>query len=366
MGDGAELGAVVVGTSVGVLLHVPALRGAGFRVEALVGRDRTKAEERAAFLAVPHGFGSLEEALALPGVDVVVVATPPAAHAELVLQAVAAGKHVVCEKPFGLDLDEARRMHGAAERAGVVHALHTEFGFDSAQALFRRVVRGGEIGAPKFAIAMMQLGTLAAGDPGAPAWFDDPAQGGGWLRGAGSHQIDLVRTVVGEFASVSASVQRLSLRPGEADDSFTCVFTLASGVRGLIESSSAVLGPGALITKVVGTGGTAWIDPMTRGVFVDDGSGARRVPVPPDLVNPPPVPAPPELVTTPYEAWHQTGNEVLTSSRMYRAMRARILGEEPEGEEVLSSFTDGVTLQMIFAAIETSSAENRTVEIERF
>jgi predicted dehydrogenase len=358
------LGAVVVGTSIGVLLHVPGLRAARIRVEALVGRDRSRARDRAELLGIPHACGSLEEALSLPAVDIVVVATPPAAHAPLVLEAVAAGKHVMCEKPFGLNLAEARTMCQEAQRAGIVHVLGTEFGFDSAQALLRRVVQAGDIGTPAYAMILLHMGALAGADAEMPAWFDRAELGGGWLRGAGSHAIDLVRSTLGDIATVAGSVQQLGLRPRvTSDDSFTMTFTLESGAEGLIQSSAGAFGPPLLATKIVGTAGAAWIDPLTRTVMIDVGDGSQEIPFPSDLISPPPVPPPPDLITTTYDQWHATGNEVITSGRMYGALRSRILGEDRTSPELLPTFADGVALQAVITALEAASAEHRTVAL---
>ena len=129
-----DLGAVVVGTGFGVLTHLRALRGAGINVKALVARNPEKTAARAAKVGVERGLTSLHEALALPGVDIVSVATPPHSHAAIVLDAIAAGKHVLCEKPFARDAGEARRMLEAAEAAGIVHMLGTEFRYSTAQA----------------------------------------------------------------------------------------------------------------------------------------------------------------------------------------------------------------------------------------
>jgi predicted dehydrogenase len=362
--DSKSLGAVVVGTSIGVLLHVPGLRTAGIRVESLVGRDLPKAQCRADLLGVPHAYGSLDEALALPGIDMVVVATPPSAHAPLVSEAVAAGKHVVCEKPFGLNLSEARTMYEEAERAGIIHILGTEFGFDAAQALLRRVVQAGTIGTPAYAMILLHMGVLADVDAEVPSWFDQAEQGGGWLRGAGSHSIDLIRSTLGDFASVAGSVQRLRPRPGvTSDDSFTMNFSLECGVEGLIQSSAATLGPPLLATKMVGSTGVAWIDPLTRTVVIDVGDGPQEVPFPPDLVSPPPMPPAPELINTTYDQWHSTGNEAVISGRMYRAVRSLILGEDRSTPELLPTFADGAAIQAIIEALETSSAEHRTVAL---
>jgi predicted dehydrogenase len=92
---------VVVGTGFGCLTHVPALRDAGFDVVGLIGRDPARTAERAQRFGIGHALTSLDDGLALPGVDAVTIATPPHTHAALTLKAVAAGKHVLCEKTAG-------------------------------------------------------------------------------------------------------------------------------------------------------------------------------------------------------------------------------------------------------------------------
>src|SRR5512144_2215744 len=102
------MGAVVVGTGFGVLTHLRAMRAAGIDVIALVGRDVAKTQDRAARFDVPHALTNVADALALPGVDAVAVVTPPRTHRAIALEAVGAGKHVMCEKPFALDAEEGR------------------------------------------------------------------------------------------------------------------------------------------------------------------------------------------------------------------------------------------------------------------
>ena len=139
------LSAVVIGTGAGCQTHVPALRGAGFDVAALVGRDAARTAQRAARVGVPSAFTSLTDALTRADVDAVVVATPPNTHAELVLEAVAAGKHVVCEKPFAGNKTEALQMLAAAEEAGVVHLVGTEYRWGAAQGLATRAIAEGVV-----------------------------------------------------------------------------------------------------------------------------------------------------------------------------------------------------------------------------
>src|SRR5262245_29152709 len=115
------LRAIVVGTNFGCLTHVRALRAAGFDVAALVGRDPSKTAARAERVGIPLAATSLGDALTASDADAVIVATPPHTHAPLALEAIAAGRHVLCEKPFASDVAEARQMLEAAEAAGVVH-----------------------------------------------------------------------------------------------------------------------------------------------------------------------------------------------------------------------------------------------------
>src|SRR5207302_9310766 len=174
-------GVAVVGTGFGCLTHVRGLRAAGFDVLALVGRDPTKTAERARRFEVPRGLTSLADALALPGVEAVTVATPPHSHAPLVLEALAAGRHVLCEKPFAREAAEARTMLDAAEAAGVVHLLGTEFRWATGQALAARAVAEGAIGEPRLATFLLHVPLLADPAGELPGWWADADAGGGWL-----------------------------------------------------------------------------------------------------------------------------------------------------------------------------------------
>ena len=127
-------GVAIVGTGFGCITHLRALRAAGFEVHALVGRDPEKTAERAARFDVPHACTTLADALAIAGVDAITIATPPHTHAEIALEAIAAGKHVLCEKPFARDAQQAAEMLDAATAAGIVHMLGTEFRWASGQA----------------------------------------------------------------------------------------------------------------------------------------------------------------------------------------------------------------------------------------
>ena len=351
----AGLGAVVVGTGFGVLTHVRALQAAGIAVVALVGRDAAKAADRAARFGVPHAGADLSAALALPGVDVVAVATPPHTHAAIVLAAVAAGKHVLCEKPFARDAAEARTMLDAAEAAGVVHLLGTEFRFATGQAHLTRVVRAGTIGEPRHAVLQLQIPSLV--DPTAvmPAWWEQRDEGGGWLGAYGSHVIDQVRATLGEIAGVSASLQTLAPRPGmTADDTYTIHFRTVDGCAGTLTSSCASGGQFLAATKITGSHGAAWL--QGDDVWVDTGAGPTRLDAPADLPAEAPDPPPAALLHTTYDHWHSMGLDLAPFRRVYEVLRDRVLGRPVATDPVAATFADGVAGQAVLDAVHRSSA----------
>ncbi|TML58820.1 MAG: Gfo/Idh/MocA family oxidoreductase, partial [Actinobacteria bacterium] len=236
------LGAVVVGTGFGARIHVPALRAAGFTVHALVGRDPERTARRAARLEVA-AMTSLSDALALPGVDAVTVATPPFAHAPVVLEAAAAGKHVLCEKPFALDAAEARAMLAAADQAGVVALVGHEFRWATERALAARAIASGAIGEPRLATFVSSVPLVADPDARVPEWWLDSGRGGGWLGASGSHAVDQIRVWLGEIEGVSAWTGTVSARAGGAEDSFTIRFRTVSGCEGVLQQSAGAWGP---------------------------------------------------------------------------------------------------------------------------
>lgn len=366
------IGAAVVGTGFGLFTHVRALREAGFEVRAIIGRNRARTAERAAPLGIPVATDSLAEALTDPEIRLVTVATPPHTHVHPVMEAIAAGRHVLCEKPFARDLNEARAMLNAAEAAGVVHMLGAEFRFDSAQAQLRRVVKDGLIGEPLHFLRIYHQPGLQ--DPNEPLadWWEDAQQGGGFLGAFGSHMVDQVQTTLGPIKAVSCQLQTLA--PGRpnmtADDCYSLQFVTESGAKGLLMAAMAAPGPLVMATKIVGTKGAAWIQSgATYGdpeqVWVERNGQAEQIPISTDLTNAPPTPFPiGELVQTEMDRWHTQGYDVPPYARLFTEMRAHILGQTPPIPERAGTFRDAAAGQAVLDAARKSSAEGRWIEVE--
>jgi predicted dehydrogenase len=352
----ANLGVVVVGTGFGCYTHVRALRAAGFDVLAVVGQNPEKTAERARLFDVPRALLSLSDALAVPGVDAVTIATPPQTHAALALEAIAAGRHVICEKPFTATLAEALDVLAAAEAAGVVHLLGTEFRWDAGQAGLAQAVRQGEIGAPRMATWLMHVPVLAAPDGVVPDWWAEASSRGGWLWAHGSQLIDQVRMTLGEFEGVSAHLVHVVDRPAmSADDGFVVHFRMRNGTVGVMESTAADWGV-LVETRVTGSRGAAWIEGVGAKVKVAGPAGVTTRPVPEGTSDEAAPPLPVGAVHTTYERMITFGVEYGPYTRLTAAFRDLIAGRDVLGPPP-ATFADGVAQMAVLEAI-MESADN--------
>jgi 1,5-anhydro-D-fructose reductase (1,5-anhydro-D-mannitol-forming) len=179
---------------------------------------------------------SLDAVLERDDVDAVYVASPVHAHAEQVIAAARAGKHVLCEKPLGLSVAEAQTMVDACREAGVLlreaymlrhHALHIEMA---------RLIADGAIGKPLF--VSVQWAFLYPKMEG--AWRQISALGGGGaLADVGCHVFDLVHMLVGRTVRVAA-VSATVVQDYEVDDITTVLMALDGGAQGSVTTSFCI------------------------------------------------------------------------------------------------------------------------------
>jgi predicted dehydrogenase len=342
--------ALVVGTGFGCRIHVPALRAAGFDVVGLVGSDSERTRRRAEASAVPQAFTDLDAAIARTGAKIVTLATPPQTHFPLSMVTISRGCHVLCEKPFAMNVGEARAMLEAAKRAGVVHLVGHEFRWMPDRAIVARAIAEGLIGQPRFVTLIQYLPLVASPESKMPRWWFDPQAGGGWLGAQGSHIIDQVRTWLGEFASLSAALPMVSARAGVAEDSYDLRFRLAGGVEGVLQHTAGAWGPAASMARVAGTEGTVWVEGGI--VRIADRNGTRELPTPPDLVLPPP-PAPSDDLRQRFSAL-----ELGPYTRLCEALRAAMDGNTSGSAVPVPTFADGLAGMEVLDAIRASAAGN--------
>lgn len=140
------LGAAVVGTGFIGPVHAEAVRRLGHRVVGLLGSSREKGQAVAEALGVPRAYANFDELLADTAVDVVHLASPNRYHFEQCRRAIAAGKHVICEKPLAMMTTETAELVRLAASASVVTAVNYNVRFYPLVLEARERVRSGEVG----------------------------------------------------------------------------------------------------------------------------------------------------------------------------------------------------------------------------
>lgn len=205
---------------------------AGSEVVEIGDAVEPRMAESADFAAV-HGLAvheHLEDVLSMPGIDGVLIATPHRLHTEQVLAAVAAGKHVFCEKPLALNADDARRMVGECEDRGLVLGVGHERRYEGALEEMTDMARSGALGTLLHIECNWSHDLFARS--AAPSWRRDPAQAPlGTLTALGIHITDYFQSVGGPVAEVKAIAGRRS--PAfQGEDVLTVQFRFESGVTG--------------------------------------------------------------------------------------------------------------------------------------
>ena len=215
-------------------------RLAEVQLVAIVDANEAMAREKAAELDVPSVFDNIESALSQADFDAVCIATPTFTHASIAIAAAQAGKHILCEKPMALTLDEADTMIAAARQAGVVLQIGFMRRFDPAFRAAKEQIEAGAIGDP------IIVRTLTRGPGLPPRWACDPATSIGMLAEVNSHDFDTIRWLAGsEFAQVyteAATFKAPQLKaefPGFYDTAVVNV-RMANGALGIIDSCCPV------------------------------------------------------------------------------------------------------------------------------
>lgn len=199
--DPGEVGIGVIGCgNVAQSVHLPVLaKMDGVRVVAISDRDSRRLEESAKIVPEAAMHGDYDELLALRDVEAVVVCLPTALHAVAAIAAMQEGKQIYLEKPMATNARDARRLLKVWRQAGVVGMVGFNYRFNELYQELRGCVESGRIGR---VVAARSVFTTAAGK--IPSWKQS-GEGSGALLELASHEIDLMRFVLGdEVAEVFA------------------------------------------------------------------------------------------------------------------------------------------------------------------
>jgi predicted dehydrogenase len=362
MGDG-RLRVGVIGTSWWAELeHLPGLRSrSDVEVVALCGRNAERLALVAGRQGVPHTFTDWREMIAVAGLDVLVISAPNVLHHPIVMAAIGARLHVICEKPLAMDVAQAREMAAAAEAAGrkaLTFFTHRQV---AAAAHIKRLVEEGFLGQPLHVSASyFTASQLKADKP--VAWRMRRAESGtGVLGDIGSHLVDLVRWWLGDFTRVSGQWQiHQRERPGgvaDADEDCSFLAQLACGAQAVFQASKLVAGRGNhQRVELHGTAGTLiydadpGYDPTFEGkVFAGrpDKPILEQLPLPAELSR--------GLAEPHLQDSRNTAYRRLTDP-FFAAIRGHAGGAWPD-------FRDGAAVQAVLDAVASSAERGAWVGV---
>jgi predicted dehydrogenase len=241
---------------------VPEARLAGI-ADVNVHAARHLADE----LGGPPVYASIEELVAAPGVDTVLIAVSSNGHLEAIRSAAAAGKDILCEKPIALTMADTATAIAAADDAGVRLQVGFMRRWDSDYARAKERLGSGALGRP---ILFKSL-QFDAEPP--PVAFADPAISGGIMVDMGIHEFDLARWLmddeVVEVHAYGSSVAHPGLATVGDVDSAVVNLRFAGGTTGTVEMARNTTYGEDVRTEVLATGGSVWIGhlPVSHGAW---------------------------------------------------------------------------------------------------
>lgn len=251
-----DLGFGILGAGLVAPFHAKAIKAcAGARLVGFADVNRARAEKMAAEFG-GAAFGSLDEMLCSPDLDVVNVALPNHLHAEAVLKCAAAGKHVITEKPPAMTLRETDAMTEACREAGVKFACTVQCRVRKAVLAMKKALSEGRFGRLLHADAIMKW-FRSTEYYHSDAWRMSRRSGAGVTVQHAFHYIDLLQHLAGPARRVQARMTNLAHPSVALEDTLLAFIDFQNGAQGVVEASTA-LWPGTDVRiEINGTDGTA-------------------------------------------------------------------------------------------------------------
>jgi predicted dehydrogenase len=322
--------------------HLPAYRAHGFRVVACHDRDRAAAERTARDHGIPRVAADLDDLLADPAVAIVDVAVTPWAQAEVAERAIAAGKHLLCQKPLAMDYPTAARLVGLAEAAGVKLAVNQQMRWDAGIAVSRQLIAQGALGEPADARIEVSVRT---------PWHLWP-----WIAQSerlevmyhSIHYLDGLRALFGDPLRVTARHGRWPGQTEVGETRTTTVLEFPGDLRALVDVNHHDWTLGAYARfRWLGTGGVV---EGTLGLLYDYPTG--RV----DTLRYQPNAEP--------RAWHEATLSTWWIPDAFAGPMASLMAAVQDGGEPATSGRDNLGTVAAVLAAYRSAAEGRTVAVD--
>lgn len=218
-------------------------------------KEERRAYARAKGIFVYDGF---EAVLADASVDIVVIATPNDCHKSLSIEAMRAGKHVVCEKPATLSSRDLTEMIAVSEQTGRLLTVYQNRRWDRDFLMIKEILREGRLG------PVYRIESRVQGSNGIPGdWRQQPEKGGGMLLDWGVHLLDQILLLYPDEAVETVYATMTNITNTTVDDGFTADLRLSNGIHLIVQvgTSNFISLPRWL---VLGRDGTAIIEDWQR------------------------------------------------------------------------------------------------------
>jgi predicted dehydrogenase len=342
-------------------------------LQAICGRDELNVRRAAAKLGWASCETDWRRLIERDDIDLIDIGVPNHKHAEICLAAVKAGKHVLCEKPLAMNLQEANQVLQEAKRAGIVHMVSFNYRYAPALQYAKRLISTGALGDIRHMRAVFLQDTAL--DPEAPLeWrFDKQASGSGALGDLLSHSFDLARFLVGEISRVTGYAKTyikerpfLGQQKGneapakgrvEVDDCAGVLAEFGNGASGVFESTRLAGGNGLDGNRIEingEKGSIRWnmmrLNELEVFLTEDDPakSGFRTITSTRDKNHP-----------YAENYWVSIGYQDLFVNLFMDLMKGISRGESPS-----PNFEDGLRNQKILHAVETSAVNGQWTVIK--
>lgn len=275
--------AIVGASDIAATRMIPAMRAVGDEIAVVISSDQERARAFAQTNAIRHGSTDIADALT-DEIDIVYIANANARHHIDALTAIRGGKHVLCEKPLALTVDDARRLVEEADAAGVVFAVNHHLPGSPLHVAARRLVEEGAIGR----VLSARVNHAVNLPDRLKGWRITDPEGGGVMLDITCHDASVLNPLLGRPTRIAALAvgQGTWADSGTADAAMTVIeYEGAAGERILAQTHDAFTVPFSPTSlEIQGTEGSIRVlDAMTQDtagtVFVIDANGEREIPV---------------------------------------------------------------------------------------
>ena len=343
--------------------HVPGIRlDSRCKLVAACDADAKLLDARRREWGIEKVMTDWEQICSGKEIDAVVIATPNYTHRPIAVAAAKAGKHVMCEKPLGLNASEVREMYTAARDASVVHMTAFTYRFAPAMRYLRQLLKTGALGSPRHFRSQRFLDWPET----SWAWrqYQNKA-GAGDLFDMTIHRIDFAIDLLGPIKSVCGAVARFADRtttadgkscpPSDVDDWSSLIGEFQSGATGVWEGTTLAKGYGRSgfgheWAEINGSEQSAVYQLHLPNTILlgKTGSDLAPHPVPAEFLKPEGSPRDPK---------QGEPATVFRYDLMWEFVSAMV-----DGRDAVPSFYDGLNAQLVADAVLKSHAERRWVD----